>query len=42
MAPIHHHFELSGVHEVKITRRFAMISCLLSFCGMVSLFQFFN
>jgi phospho-N-acetylmuramoyl-pentapeptide-transferase len=42
MAPIHHHFELSGVHEVKITRRFAMISCLFSFFGTVALLPFFK
>jgi phospho-N-acetylmuramoyl-pentapeptide-transferase len=42
MAPIHHHFELSGVHEVKITRRFAMISCLLSVLGLMALWPYFE
>ncbi|MDR3317347.1 MAG: phospho-N-acetylmuramoyl-pentapeptide-transferase [Puniceicoccales bacterium] len=41
MAPIHHHFELSGMHEAKITQRFAMVSYFLSIMAMVGLFHFF-
>jgi phospho-N-acetylmuramoyl-pentapeptide-transferase len=37
MAPIHHHFELSGVHEAKITRRFGMITWMLACLGIFSL-----
>jgi phospho-N-acetylmuramoyl-pentapeptide-transferase len=37
MAPIHHHFELAGVHEVKITRCFGMITWALVLLGFFSL-----
>ncbi|MDR0590506.1 MAG: phospho-N-acetylmuramoyl-pentapeptide-transferase [Puniceicoccales bacterium] len=37
MAPIHHHFELAGVHEVKITRCFGMITWALVLLGIFSL-----
>ncbi|HBL98548.1 TPA: phospho-N-acetylmuramoyl-pentapeptide-transferase [Candidatus Dependentiae bacterium] len=29
MAPLHHHFELSGVHETTITARFVIVTVLL-------------
>ncbi|MDR1366380.1 MAG: phospho-N-acetylmuramoyl-pentapeptide-transferase [Puniceicoccales bacterium] len=42
MAPIHHHFELSGYHETKITVRFWMVSTFLSLLGCVGLHAFFR
>jgi phospho-N-acetylmuramoyl-pentapeptide-transferase len=41
MAPIHHHFELSGYHETKITVRFWLISGFFSLIGCVGLHAFF-
>lgn len=35
MAPIHHHFELSGMPETKIVAIFSLISCLLSLAAFV-------
>jgi phospho-N-acetylmuramoyl-pentapeptide-transferase len=38
MAPIHHHFELAGVPESRITARFTIITtvlCLLALAGMM-------
>jgi phospho-N-acetylmuramoyl-pentapeptide-transferase len=42
MAPIHHHFELSGLHEVKITERFGILSWLFSLFGIMGFGQFFH
>lgn len=33
MSPLHHHFELGGMSEVTVTRRFWMVSTLLSLVG---------
>jgi len=35
MAPIHHHFELTGMHEQKIVTRAAIISWLMSLMALV-------
>jgi phospho-N-acetylmuramoyl-pentapeptide-transferase len=37
MSPIHHHFELLGWPETKITTRFTIISCLLCVCALITL-----
>lgn len=39
MAPLHHHFEKSGIHEVKITIRFWIVSLIFSLIalGMVKI-----
>ncbi|MFN3550263.1 MAG: phospho-N-acetylmuramoyl-pentapeptide-transferase [Endomicrobiia bacterium] len=37
MAPLHHHYELKGYHEAKITVRFWIISILLSVVALASL-----
>jgi phospho-N-acetylmuramoyl-pentapeptide-transferase len=37
MAPLHHHFELSGWHETKVTIRFWIISIILSMISLASL-----
>ncbi len=37
MAPIHHHFQLKGLPESKITIRFWIISAILALLGMASL-----
>ena len=37
MAPLHHHYELKGYHEAKITVRFWIISILLSIIALSSL-----
>ncbi len=37
MAPLHHHYELKGYHEAKITIRFWIISILLSIIALSSL-----
>jgi len=36
-APLHHHFEMKGVHEAKIVFRFYMIGLLLALIGLASL-----
>lgn len=42
MAPIHHHFELSGWSEKKVVRVFWLITIVLCFIGFVTLrFRFF-
>jgi phospho-N-acetylmuramoyl-pentapeptide-transferase len=42
MAPLHHHFELSGWKETKVVRVFWTITILLCFLGFASLrFRFF-
>ncbi|MCK9224143.1 MAG: phospho-N-acetylmuramoyl-pentapeptide-transferase [Candidatus Muirbacterium halophilum] len=35
MAPIHHHFELSGLHETKVVIRMWIISLFLAVCGFL-------
>ncbi len=37
MAPLHHHFELSGWQESKVTARFWIISIVLSLLALSSL-----
>ena len=37
MAPIHHHFQLTGLHESKVVIRFWIVSILLSLVGLASL-----
>lgn len=37
MAPIHHHFELLGWQEAKITTRFTIITLLLCLCALITL-----
>ena len=34
MAPLHHHFELSGWSETQITQRFVMITMIASLIGI--------
>ncbi len=35
MSPIHHHFELSGLHEVQVTARFTIIAVILALLGVL-------
>ncbi len=35
MAPVHHHFELLGWHETKVTLRFWMFGALFAFLGLL-------
>lgn len=37
MAPIHHHFELQGLHESKITMRFIIVSIVLCLLSLITL-----
>ncbi|MCC5875238.1 MAG: phospho-N-acetylmuramoyl-pentapeptide-transferase [Candidatus Sumerlaeia bacterium] len=37
MAPIHHHFQMAGIPEAKITMRFWIVSALLALVGLVTL-----
>ena len=37
MAPLHHHFELKGWPESKITVRFCIIAFILSLCALMTL-----
>lgn len=37
MAPLHHHFELQGIHETKITTRFIIISIVLCLLAMITI-----
>ncbi len=37
MAPLHHHFELQGLHETTITTRFMIVSVVLSLLALVTL-----
>lgn len=39
MAPLHHHFELSGWHETKIVTVFSIITVILCLVGFLSLMQ---
>ncbi|WP_317302855.1 phospho-N-acetylmuramoyl-pentapeptide-transferase [Acidaminococcus timonensis] len=34
MAPLHHHFELGGLKEVEVVKRFALASCVFSLVGV--------
>ncbi|AKI97091.1 phospho-N-acetylmuramoyl-pentapeptide-transferase [Kosmotoga pacifica] len=36
MAPVHHHFELSGWHESKIASRFSVVALLSSVLGIIA------
>lgn len=36
-APIHHHFEMKGLHETKIVLRFWMVGLILALIGIMSL-----
>lgn len=42
MAPLHHHFELSGWPEVKITFRFIILQILFSGLGIMAALPLFN
>ncbi|MDD2597514.1 MAG: phospho-N-acetylmuramoyl-pentapeptide-transferase, partial [Candidatus Cloacimonetes bacterium] len=33
-APVHHHFELKGIHETKIVMRFYIVAILLVAIGL--------
>ena len=37
MAPLHHHFELKGIHESKIVIRFWIIGVLLALLSIITL-----
>jgi phospho-N-acetylmuramoyl-pentapeptide-transferase len=37
MAPVHHHFELSGLHESKIVTRFWILTIMLSILAFATL-----
>lgn len=37
MAPLHHHFELGGLHEAKITARFWIVTAMLCVLAFVTL-----
>ena len=37
MAPMHHHFELKGWQEAKITVRFAIISLILCLLALITI-----
>jgi phospho-N-acetylmuramoyl-pentapeptide-transferase len=39
MAPLHHHFELSGWDEEKITMRFWIVSVLAAMLGVTFFFS---
>lgn len=34
MSPLHHHFEMGGLHEVQVTTRFAVVGLLLAVVGV--------
>lgn len=36
MAPLHHHFELQGMHETKITTRFVIVSIVLCLLALIT------
>jgi phospho-N-acetylmuramoyl-pentapeptide-transferase len=38
MAPLHHHFELQGVHEIKITIRFWILGIICAILSLISIF----
>ena len=35
MAPLHHHFELSGWNENKVVRVFSLITLIVCICGIL-------
>ncbi len=35
MSPLHHHFELGGLHEVQVTLRFILIGVVLAVAGLL-------
>lgn len=37
MAPLHHHFELMGIHESKITMRFIIVSIVLCMLALITI-----
>jgi phospho-N-acetylmuramoyl-pentapeptide-transferase len=37
MAPLHHHFELAGIEEPKITVRFWVLSAICAIIGLSTL-----
>ena len=37
MAPLHHHYQLKGIHETKIVSRFWMIGILLAILTLTTL-----
>ena len=37
MAPLHHHYQLKGIHETKIVTRFWMIGILLAILTLTTL-----
>jgi phospho-N-acetylmuramoyl-pentapeptide-transferase len=37
MAPLHHHYQKSGMHEVKIVNRFWIIGILLAVIAVITL-----
>ncbi|MGB5824269.1 MAG: phospho-N-acetylmuramoyl-pentapeptide-transferase, partial [Proteocatella sp.] len=38
MAPIHHHFELSGWHETIVVRVFNIITVIMGLIGILSVY----
>lgn len=40
MAPIHHHYELTGLAESKVVARFWILSIIFGFLGLVSFYYF--
>lgn len=41
IAPIHHHFEMIGWHETKVTLRFLLVHIFFSFLGLALYLEFF-
>ncbi len=39
MSPLHHHFALSGMHEVQVVIRFWLVSAFLALVGVYFTFQ---
>ena len=37
MAPIHHHFQMKGIHESKIVTRFWIVAVMLAILSVVTL-----
>ena len=35
MSPLHHHFELGGLHEVQVTIRFVLVGLALAVAGVL-------
>ena len=35
MAPLHHHYELGGLSEVNVVKRFTLVSCICALLGML-------